>query len=68
MCARNPKETDTDKQLVEVFTKSGSTPPNTSSHLITEVAAPEAASLNEMIKPDIGFHFHNALKLETETH
>ena len=46
MCARNPKETDGEKQLREIF--------------ITDPA------LADSVKEDLGFHFHYALRQETE--
>lgn len=48
MCARNPKESDGEGVIREIFSKD--------------------SKISEQIKSEIGFHFHNALRSETEAH
>jgi hypothetical protein len=70
MCARNPKESDTDKQLVEVFTKNESITPSEKNPEQNNFNQEEndKNAISARISQDIGFHFHTALPMETEAH
>lgn len=69
MCARNPKESDTDQQLIEVFSKNDSnTPREVNPEQNNYIEENDKNSLSARISHDMGFHFYTALPLETEAH
>ena len=57
MCARNPKEKDSEKQLIEVFSKNpAGTPRENNPENLNNIDSDDK-TMSARISQDIGFHF-----------